>query len=510
MDYNKPITSKDIDLVKYHNKFKLVDEWRKTGSEELFSLILKDVTMFSYTFFRINGNPVRLYPYQDLILNDKHRYKIFRSARQLGKSLALDIKSAYNLCINHGKGHNESIISKSLPQATFQMRRVKMLLNSMPKLNWKDRKGDSDSMSVVTVDIKDENDKSLYTNMLVVAPCTEGALGYDFDEVNLDETEYWDVDLNNFWNNIIEPTTYATRGNMTSFSNPNGSDTYIAELESLTDKNGNKKFHVYVFDFMDRPGATLDDLEEAKLGKTRQQIESQLLAIRSISDRNFFTNDEIDRSYSKTLTQLNMVGKQSFFFLDVGSKHDQSVLVGGYIDYPDGDDGFGHIYIPIIHCYPVGYPISRVVGSYSSEQDSDGWHVEKSVKDYLDEWGKGGIIPVFGVDVTGNSGISPLFETINIAPEDITFSGPVKSGMYQRFKYFMEKGLLHRIKSAEFEYQAKHLEVKKTARGYLSIHHANENDLDDVMDGVGGLIRLIDPSNTVPVSMSIIGKGDKK
>lgn len=509
LNYNKHITRDHIDWDNYNAKFEYVDKYRsKQGDPEMLHTIMSDPTMFAYLFFRLNGQPIKSYPYQDMLLNDRHRYKIFRSARQLGKSLCLDISAAYNLCINHGYSHNECIISKSLPQATFQMRRVKQILNSMDLIDWQDSKGDSDSMSVVTVDIKDSKGKVLYTNMLVVAPCTEAALGYDFHKVNLDEIEYWDIDVEHFWKTIIFPTITTTKGSITTFSNPNGQDSFIAELEDQTLPNGNKMFHTYVFNYYDKPGASEQEFEEYTAGLTRQQIESQYLAIRSLSDRNWFTNDEIDKSCDTSLTELKMVGQQPFFFLDVGAKKDRSVLVGGWVQEKEGTSvdnrRIMELFIPIIHCYPVGYPISRVVGSYDSSHDTDGWHVEKSVKDYLEEWSKDGTQPVFGVDVTGNSGISPLFATVGINPVDVTFSVQVKSGMYQRFKYYMEKGLLHRIKNKQFEHEASHLIMKKSARGHLMIHHEKEDDHDDVMDSVAGLIHLTDRPDIVTPGVTIL------
>jgi len=232
-----------------------------------------------------------------------------------------------------------------------------------------------------------------------------------------------------------------------------------------------------------------------------------LLAVRSISDRNYFTTDEIHKSYDPNLNESSILGKQPFCFLDVGAKHDKSVFVAGYIEpddtktYPDGRP-FIHLYVPIIHSYPVGYPLSRVVGAPAD--DDDGWQYEKSVKEHLEELSVNGIQPVFGVDVTGNSGITPLFNGVGISPIDVTFSGPVKSGMYQRFKYYMEKGLLHRIKSREFEYEMAHMEMKKSARGYLMVHHASESDLDDVPDSFAGLIHLSDNPDYVPVNFEMI------
>lgn len=444
--------------------------------------------------------------------SEDNSYLLGRNYIVTHNSLGLDAKAAYNLCVDHGRDHNECIISKSLPQAHFQMSRVKQLLNTA-QFTWKDVKGPQDSMSVITIAIHDETDttyqkenreqKVKYINRLVCTPATEGTLGYDFHEANLDEFEYWDVDTRHFYNAILEPTTYATKGRITIFSNPNGADSFVADLEKTRKADGEQKWHVYVFSFLDRPGATPEELEEHKAGKTRQEIESQLLAIRSISDRNYFTPDEIEGSRDPHCTELRMVGKQPYFFLDVGAKHDQSVLVGGYVEPDENNPKFNHVYAPIIHAYPVSYPLSRVVGSEVDE--SDGWHYEKSVKEHLQEWSQGGIIPILGVDVTGNSGIQPLIESIGITVEDVTFSGPVKSGMYQRFKYLMEKKLLHRPRHEAWEYQAGHLEVKKSQRGYLMIHHEREEDLDDCMDATAGFIYLADCPDSVPTTFRVIG-----
>lgn len=521
IDYTNPVCQPDLDIEEYNNKFKVVDRYI-SGDQTLLLEIIQDITMFSYLFFRVDGKPIRLYPYQDKILNDPHRFKIFRAARQIGKSLSLDIKAAYNLCVNHGHSHNESIISASLHQAGFQMRRVKALLNSA-NFDWKISKGAADNTSVVTVDIKDQKDntKVLYTNMLVVAPCTEGALGYDFHEVNLDETEYWsDVDLRYFFNQIIEPTVSATKGRLTSFSNPNGADTYIAELERQTLPDGTKKYHTYVFNFLDRPGSTQHDLDLIAAGKTRQELESQYLAIRTLSDRCFFTSNEIIDSEDKELNDMNMLGKPAFFFLDVGYTVDQSCLVGGYIETKEGYDdnkGFEYnrpyieLYIPIIHLYPVGYPLSRIIGSTSETEMNDGWHQEKSVKDYLDEWKIGTSQSVFGFDATGNKGMIPLFEELRIEYKDITWTGPEKSSYWTRFKYLMEKRLLHRITHTSWEDQAKKVIATKSARGYWLINAKNkkgeggsQQEPDDCLSATAGLIAIADPQNYIKESLVII------
>jgi hypothetical protein len=337
---------------------------------------------------------------------------------------------------------------------------------------------------------------------LIIAPCTEGLLGYSLDRLYLDEFEFWDIDIKYFYNQIAEPRTYKTKGKIMIFSNPNGSESYGAELERLSYPDGTKKFHTYVFNFLDCPGNTEADLEKAKLGKSRMEIESTLLAIRSISSKNFFTADEIERSYDPTLNELKMVGQQPIFFLDIGAKHDASVLVGGYVDIDPEDIRFSKINIVIIHNYPVGYPLTRVAGV--NVDPSDGWHYEKSVKEHLQEWSQNGIQPLFGYDVTGNEGMKALFEAIGVFGYDVVFSGPSKSGMYQRFKYFMEKGLVHRIRHEQWEYEMAHLIMKRSPRGYIYIHHETEDDLDDNCDATAGFIYIADPKTDIQPSLTII------
>ena len=426
-------------------------------------------------------------------------------------SYLLNSEAVYSLLKDYGYGFNQAIISKSLPQARYQMTRIRDMLRR-GRVDWQEQVGSSDNIMILSVNHYYPNagkwfnisrdDRYKYTNYLICAPNTEAALGYDLHKLSLDEFDWWDVDQRYTFNKILEPRTYATKGQINIYSNPNGKDRYMWELwnQKLPDKSF--KWHRYSFNYWDSPNASKKEYDMLVSGKTRNEVETTLLGIFTSSEGAYFSEDEITRSYDKTLTEINMVGKQPFFFLDVGAKHDQSVLVGGYVEVDEENEKLVHLHIPIIHCYPVAYPLTRVAGV--DVDDSDGWHYEKSVQDYLKEWSQDGTIPIFGVDATGNSGIIPLFQAINIYPEDVIFSGPVKSGMYQRFKYYMEKGLIHRIKSPEFEYQTSHLVMKKSKRGYLMIHHENEEDLDDTADAVAGLVYLTDSPNIVEPSVMII------
>ncbi len=471
-------------------------------------LLLKDKGIFAYSMFKFNNKPMVLRYYQDALLSDDHDRILFCAANQIGKSLALDIDAATEFIQDHKKEWVGVLVSKSLDQSQFQMDRIKQLLKSA-NIDYRiestrdTKTGRKDNTTKISYTFYDDDQKPLYTNLLICSPPSGSALGYPCDYMWLDEFDFWEnIDQNWFMYQIAIPRTFDTNGKIKIFTNPDGVTKMLHKLWTEKDKKGNPVWHRYQFNYWDKPGASQEDFDKKSQGMTRSQIESTLLAIFSQGEKNYFSSNEIKNSYDETLTEAKMVGKQPFFALDIGAKHDQSVLVGGFVEPDEDNPNLKHIYVPIIQTYPVGYPLARVVGS--KVEGGDGWAYVKSVKEYLDEWGKEGVNPYFGVDVTGNSGITPLFNSANIYPTDITLSGPVKSGMYQRFKYFMEKGLLHRIHHKDFEYQASHLQVKKSQRGYLMIHHENEDDLDDVMDSVAMLIHLADSPNIIPATITKI------
>lgn len=519
INYNQPITRSNLDMVHYNNKFAVADKFLATNELDpvMYKKMLNDPTTFAYLNFKLNNKPVKVYPYQDMILNDDYRFIYFESANQTGKSVTFNIKSSRNILLDHGHEHNEAIISASLDLAKFQMRRIKSMLDSMETICWDEIESNVENVQAIGVNIKDESkslgNKTKYSNLLVCAPCTVGSLGYDFHDMNLDEFEFWkDIDLQWFYGQVAKPRMYHTKGNMLIMTNPNGSENYGAELtQQYRPDNITKKWHVYNFNYLDCPVNNEETLAEEKVGLTRQQIESTLMAIRSLSDKYYFSADEVDSSYSDKLNREKewfLKGKQSYWFLDVGAKHDQSALCGATTSLdPIRKDIVGnpliHVDVPVFHVYPVGYPISRVVGSFDDTHATDGWHNEKSVKEYLTEYQLvKNVNPMFGCDVTGNSGISPLFKSVGIIPVDTTFSGPKKWAMYQRLKYFYEQKLLHVSKCKEYDYQMKRIVVTKLKTNtYNKVSHETDKDHDDVPDAVVGVIQLAD--NPIYVTPSV-------
>jgi hypothetical protein len=507
---DKSIVQTKFELWQYVAKNKLIQSPDEMVRARAISL-LKDKTIFAYSYFMFDNKPFKCRYYQDVLLSDSYDRILYAASNQSGKSICLDIDAATEFLIDHKKGWVGLLVSNSLDQSEYQMGRIKHLLKSA-KISYKEedttetKTGKKDNSTQISYTFYDKDGITpLYTNLLICCPHTSSALGYPADNLWLDEFEFWDdCDYEHFLYQIAIPRTFETKGKIKIFSNPDGKSKMMYKLWNLKDKKGEYVWHRYNFNYWDKDDATQEGFDKMTHGMTRSKIASTSLALFVDTDVCYFTEEEVLKSYDPNVVMKPDV--QVFMFLDVGAKHDQSVLTIGYVDYPDGEQGFPHIYIPIIHVYPVAYPLSRVVGAYSDNQETDGWHYEKSVADYYKEFVADNIYPTLGFDVTGNSGIVPLIETIQIPVQDVVFSGPKKSGYYQRFKYFMEKGLLHRCKSEEFEFQTSHLEMKKSSRGYMSIHHENEDELDDCPDSVAGLIALADPIDEkfAPASLKII------
>ena len=88
-------------ITNTNHKFELWDEAIKNnlldGSEDdkkVFYELLKDPTIYMYAFFKNKDDgPMKLYAYQDVIINDQHPKVMFAAANQIGKSVCLCCKA---------------------------------------------------------------------------------------------------------------------------------------------------------------------------------------------------------------------------------------------------------------------------------------------------------------------------------------------------------------------------------------------------------------------------------
>jgi hypothetical protein len=551
IDYSKKVSIEQVDKDVVETKFELYD---RAIRDDLFTiptssncssdeykrrvllhtraiLLFEDPTIFAYAHFRINGKPVKLYPFQDVIINDKHPRIDIEGANQIGKSALLCVWAAQSFLMDNEKGWTVGLISQSMSKNSDNMRMVKQLLDN-GTLEFV--AGQHDNMSVMTRDIKErslhenksDKKKVLYSNTLVCGIAGRSSLGFSFDKLLLDEFEFWDnpEGLEYMYDQIFEPRTFATKGQIVIFSNPNGENFVSQNLQKRRNlKTGQLEWHVYQFTFLDRPGNTRDEYEQRKSNVHPIIFSSTMAAERTESSGAFLTRLEIFDSFDAKLTEMGEFagkGKSCAFFLDVGAVHDQSVLTGMYSEKNEkGEQEVKEFYKLY---YPQTYPLWRVVGLdplKAGEMQlnvSDGWE-ERSIiscREVLEKFRDGnGYLPIFGADITGHAAILPLCQAAGIPTKDITFSGPKKWSMYERFKIYMAKRLFKRIKSdnwingknQNWEYQCMRLRIAKQKGGrYYTVHHEQEDDLDDATDSTVGCLSLIDEGMISTPSAAII------
>ena len=521
------------DYVMKNNLLESEDEMIRAQAVQL----LRDKTIFMYNFMKLNGKPVKARWTQDIVLSDPYDRVLFCACNQhLGKSTALDFDAATEFLLNHGKRWVGILVSGSLPQSQERMGQIKLLLDSMGSVDYKmkdidiDSKGKSNATQVSIFFHDEKTGRPLHSNILICCPHTSTALGYPADNIWPDEVDFWE-DVKggqiHFFNQVLDPRTYFTEGKIKGYSNPNGKERMMWYLWNQKDKRGVPFWHRYHFNYWDKPNPSQENFDRSCIGKTRNEIESTLLAAFTTQEGSFFSPEEIADMHCSELAQKGDqagYGRECAFFLDIGVVHDQSVLIGAYVDKnkdnPDNEEE-SVINMFYIHKYPVGYPIARVVGVKSAIDTEDGWEDYEednpSVKDvlgeYSDEVGDDVYQSLFGFDATGSAGLKPLFQAADIEAVDVTFTGKLKWHMYQRYQYHVQQRIIKRakerdentVRGCDFDYQASKLIVKKnTNTVYKQIHHENEDDLDDTQDAAAALVYLIKNPDLPSLSFDII------
>lgn len=478
------------------------DNVLETGTEQekrKVYLMLRDPTIYTYAFFKDPTKPTepfRLYPYQDMILNDNHDRVYFDAANQIGKSAALCIK-AITYALMH-PGATILMTSKTLPQSKDLLRAIKaILINST--IDFKYDIGDTESKTEIyfkhfeEVEVYDEKlektfyqTKELPQSRIICVPATEAALGYAVNLGLADELPFYE-NGEYFYKQILQPRTYATKGQLIVFGNPNGQQGIGWELYN------DSRFHCYRFNFLDCPKNTQAEFDEYCKSLTREEIDSTLLAIFTSPEGGFFTLQERKNMQEERMSMLPLtITTPWYIFFDWGKMHDRTVRAIG-IPVKQGE----HEWSDKVHIYELKeYPHGT---SYTS--------IVEELRDLINQHGAKNIAMV-GWDNTGvGSGIEDFIkrvEQLGIPANPVGFDLENKSRIYTLFKLLAEQGRVKIPRIGECDKQLSMLRFKKSAKGYLQVHHESEKDRDDYPDAIVGLCSLIVQPENLPISVTIV------
>jgi len=462
--------------------------------------LLQDVTIYMYAFFK-NPNdtskPLKLYPYQDLVVNDNHRKVLLISANQVGKSLALCCR-ALHFALNN-PGTTRLMFSKTLPQSKDLLRQIRALLRTCT-IDYEHTIGESYNKTEIYLkhyDVIIENGKKIKKELLdsriICLPASESALGYAAHEEDLDEVAFYE-NGRHFYYQIALPRTYTTKGRICMVTNPNGQ---IGIAWDIWDKKNN--FHKYRFNFLDCPTNTQEEYDALKLSMPRHQFDSTVNAIFTDPEGGFITlserKDMQDENIPNRLPSL--VTAPLYIFYDFAKIHDRTVRIIGIPINANKDDWAPEVQVKEMKEYSegVGYDI-----------------VVNDLKELVQSYGNQRIAMI-GWDNTGvGSGINDFIKRVRqlgISAVPVEFSLQNKSRIYTLFKLLVEQRRIKMPFVEECDNQLASLRFRTSTRGYLQVHHENEKDRDDFPDALAGLCSLIIQPEYVPVTVTIVGGEDK-
>jgi hypothetical protein len=492
------VTPLMVEITKY--KFLCWDEvvannWLEDEKKKNYAFsLLRDPTIYAYAFFRgMDGEPVRMFPFQDLILNDDSLRIIFVAANQIGKSFALCVKAIHFALLNPGK--TVVMISKTFTQSKELLLQIKNILNQSV-LDYKYSVGDFETKTEIyfkhyeeeivfdKAGNKVESLKELKQSRIICVPATEAALGYSVDLLLEDELFFYE-NGNDFHFRIAQPRTYATKGQIIVFSNPNGQQGIGWDLFNAPEYNK------YRFNYLDRAGNTVAEYEALRRSLTREQFDSTVNAEFTNPEGGFLSLEE-RRSIQKNRGNYlpTIITSPLYIFFDFAKSRDRTVRsIGIPIERSPGVDT---VYVYEFKEYPLetGYNI-----------------IVEDLKKLILDVGQQNIYMV-GWDNTGvGRGVEDFInqiQEIGIMCTPVEFSGENKSRMYTAVKFLIEQNRLDIPFVEECDKQLSKLVFKKSARGYLMVHHMSERDRDDYPDSICGLCNLIVGADTHPVTITIV------
>ena len=463
-------------------------------------LLLKDPTIYAYAFFkdpRNLSNPFRMYPYQDIIINDPHLRVMFAAANQIGKSITLCVLALTYALENPGK--TVLMTSRTLPQAKDLLRQIKNFLQNS-RLEYQFDIGDTETKTEIyfrhfeyferydeELDKYFTEKRELPQSRIICIPATEAALGYAVDLALPDELGFYD-DGEYFYNQILQPRTYTTKGRIVAFSNPNGQQGVYWKLWN------DEQFHHYQFNYLDCPTNTQEEFDRISKNLTREEIDSTLLAIFTSPEGGFLTlSERKDMQEDRSSMLPSILTQPIYIFFDWAKVKDRTVRIIGIPVKSNDRDWADEIYVYEMKEYPAGTPYTEMI--------------DVDLKELILDVGPQ-MVAMVGWDNTGvGRGLEDFtkrVEQLGVQAMPVEFSVENKSRIYTLFKLLAEQRRIKIPKVDECDKQLSMLRFAKTKRGHLQVHHENEKDRDDFPDAIAGLASLIIQPDNPPITCTVI------
>jgi len=434
-------------------------------AQEKWGRLMQDPTCFAYAYFQDpEGNSLKLYPFQDRFINDKHRFVLCVAANQIGKTLALCIKALHHAC--YVPNAFVLIVSRSEDQATHILDQIKNFMRFAPNYSFDEIKDEVDNRTELHIKSK----KGSGIAVIKCIPPTSSVLGYRATLIILDEVGFWEIktiDDTKYFYQYLETRTNSTKdwkhefltmGQIIAISNPNGQQGLLWNLWQ-----NDKRFHKYRFCWLAKPTNKLDGYLEKKDNLPSDVFDSSYAAVFNSAAGGFITQKELDDA-CKT-EHLFKINKDEPFFLggdftgdDTYTRDIDLSVLYGVQKTEDGE-------IKIVYCKEF-------------EPRTPKTEICEEIKRLNETYN----IQLFAYDKIGvsDSILNYLIDNNILTEEQIeplTYSLPQKSSVYSNLKLLFEQ---RSIKIPNFDglnqlkEQLMNLKFVKTSSGHLKIHGAGK------------------------------------
>ena len=429
--------------------------------------------------------------------NEDHTYCSDKSYIVTHNSITLCAKAI--VFALHNSGTTTLMVSRTLPQSKDLLLQIKNFLRNS-SLDYQEDLGDTETKTeiyfrhYVPVEEYDEElgrvitkKKELPQSRIICVPATEAALGYAVDLALVDELAFYE-DGDYFYNQILQPRTYTTKGQIIVFSNPNGQQGIFWNLWN------DKHFNTYRFNFLDCPTNTLEEFDRIAKGLTRERIDSTLQAEFTDPEGGFLTLQERkDMQQDRPNILPSIITQPVYIFFDWAKSIDRTVRIIGVPIRNNKDDWADEVYVYEMKEYTKDTPYTEII--------------DVDLKNLVHEIGLKNVAMV-GWDNTGvGKGLEDFVNRINqlgIMTMPVEFSGQNKSRIYTLFKLLAEQKRIKVPRVDDCDKQLSSLRFKKSTRGYLMVHHENEKDRDDYPDALAGICSLMISPDSPPITCEII------
>ena len=282
---------------KTHSKFELWDSLSAERKVKLMPDYYKDPTYFAYGMLKDKDrNPMKLYWYQDLVINDKGSHVILCSGRQIGKTQMLCVKALHHAIMVPNS--TVLLVSRSESQAVMILDEIKEML-MRADLDFERVLGEVQNRMELHIN---SGEKSI--SKIICLPPTHRGRGFSATLLLLDEVAYWeaenkDEDQEKLYYSIFEPTTSATKdrkhpfltmGQIVACSTPNGQQGIFWSLWNNSD------FSQYHFNWLVKPGRNDEEFLKKKGQMAIMVWESEYAALFVSSAGGWITQEEFERN----------------------------------------------------------------------------------------------------------------------------------------------------------------------------------------------------------------------